>query len=109
VEGHDTTDYRGISEDRVLATAAGVMYYALLALFPGTAALVSIYGLFADPNTIVDHVDTVAWIAQDGAIDVVRDQLIRLSAQGSTTLGISFLVSLFLVSLAISVERQLGG
>jgi hypothetical protein len=37
--------YEGISEDRILANAAGVTYYALLALFPGIAALVSIYGL----------------------------------------------------------------
>ena len=29
--------------------AAGVTYYGLLALFPGLAALVSVYGLFADP------------------------------------------------------------
>ena len=90
--------YNGISDDRILANAAGVTYYALLALFPGIAAVVSIYGLFADPNTIVDHVDTVAGFAPGGAIDVVRDQLTRLSAQGSTTLGVSFLIGL-LISL----------
>jgi membrane protein len=86
--------YNGISEDRILANAAGVTYYALLALFPGIAALVSIYGLFADPNTIISHVDTVAGFAPGGAIDVVRDQLTRVSAQGSTTLGVSFLIGL---------------
>ena len=43
---------RQVSEDRVMAEAAGVTYYALLALFPALAALVSLYGLFADPNTI---------------------------------------------------------
>jgi membrane protein len=90
--------YNGISDDRILANAAGVTYYALLALFPGIAAVVSTYGLFADPNTIVDHVDTVAGFAPSGAIDVIRDQLTRLSTQGSTTLGVSFLVGL-LVSL----------
>jgi membrane protein len=42
--------YNGISDDRILANAAGVTYYALLAVFPGIAAVVSIYGLFADPN-----------------------------------------------------------
>ena len=66
--------YNGISDDRILANAAGVTYYALLALFPGIAALVSIYGLFADPNTIVNHVNTVAGFAPGGAIDVVREQ-----------------------------------
>jgi membrane protein len=86
--------YNGISDDRILANAAGVTYYALLALFPGIAALVSIYGLFADPNTIVSHVDTVAGFAPGGAIDVVRDQLTRVSGQGSTTLGVSFLIGL---------------
>ena len=86
--------YNGISEDRVLANAAGVTYYALLALFPGIAAVVSIYGLFADPNSIVSHVDTMAGFAPGGAIDVIRDQLTRLSAQGSTELGVSFLIGL---------------
>src|SRR5580658_9194564 len=33
--------YAGISEDRILANAAAVVFYALLALFPAIAALVS--------------------------------------------------------------------
>ena len=86
--------YNGISDDRILANAAGVTYYALLALFPGIAALVSIYGLFADPGAIISHVDAVAGFAPGGAIDVIRDQLARLSAQGGTTLGVSFLIGL---------------
>jgi membrane protein len=86
--------YSGISDDRILANAAGVTYYALLALFPGIAAVVSIYGLFGDPNTIVSHVDTMAGFAPGGAIEVIRDQLTRLSAQGSTKLGVSFLIGL---------------
>jgi membrane protein len=86
--------YYGISDDRILANAAGVTYYALLALFPGIAGLVSIYGLFADPSAIVSHLDAVADFAPGGAVDVIRDQLTRLTAQGSTTLGISFLVGL---------------
>jgi membrane protein len=88
----------GISEDRILANAAGVTYYALLALFPAIAALVSIYGLFADPSAIVSHLDAISRFAPGGAVDVIRDQLTRLTAQGSTTLGISFLIGL-MVSL----------
>jgi membrane protein len=86
--------YNSISEDRVLANAAGVTFYALLALFPGIAALVSIYGLFADPSTIVSQLDTISGFAPGGAIDVLREQLTRLTAQGSATLGISFVVGL---------------
>ena len=86
--------YNGISEDRIFANAAGVTFYSLLALFPGIAALVSIYGLFADPSTIVGHLDTISGFAPGGAIDVLREQLTRLAAEGKRTLGVGFLVGL---------------
>jgi len=86
--------YHGTSDDRILANAAGVTFYALLALFPAIGALVSIYGLFADPTTIVSHLDAISGFAPGGAIEVLRDQLTRLAAQGNATLGISFLISL---------------
>jgi membrane protein len=86
--------YDGISEDRILANAAGVTYYALLALFPAIAALVSIYGLFADPSTIVSHLDAISRFVPSGAIDVLRDQLTHLAGKGGTTLGVSFLIGL---------------
>jgi membrane protein len=41
--------YDRIGRDRILATAAGVVFYGLLAIFPAVTALVSSYGLFADP------------------------------------------------------------
>jgi membrane protein len=75
--------YNGISEDRILANAAGTTFYALLALFPGIAALVSIYGLFADPSSIAGHLDTISGVAPGGAIDVVHEQMTRVAAQGS--------------------------
>ncbi len=42
------------SANRVLSTAGGVAFFALLAVFPGIAAVVSLYGLFADASTISD-------------------------------------------------------
>ena len=96
--------YEGISDDRILANAAAVTFYALLALFPGIAALVSIYGLFADPGTMASHLEAISGILPGGALDVIRDQLSRLTAQGSGTLGISFVVG-----LAISLWSANGG
>jgi membrane protein len=90
--------YHGISGDRILANAGAVTFYALLALFPGIAALVSIYGLFADPASIQQHLDSMAGILPGGAVDVIRDQLNRLAAQPRGTLGVSFIIGL-LVSL----------
>jgi membrane protein len=86
--------YRGISENRILLVAAGVTFYALLAIFPGIAALISIFGLFADPASVANHLDTIANVAPGGAIDLLREEMTRLASQGGTTLGVSFLVSL---------------
>ena len=40
--------YHEIQDDRLLALAAGVAFYSLVALFPALAAGVSFYALFAD-------------------------------------------------------------
>jgi membrane protein len=84
----------GFSDDRILANAAAVTYYALLALFPGIAALVSIYGLFSDPHAIAGELDALAGVAPGGAVEVLREQLTRLAAQGAGSLGISFAIGL---------------
>src|SRR5215469_12987692 len=86
--------YSGISRDRIALIAAGVTFYLLLSMFPGIAALMSIYGLFADPAVIADQLGTLASIAPGGAIDVLRDELTRLVAYGRTTLGVGFFISL---------------
>ena len=52
--------YEQFTQDRVMSEAAGVTYYALLALFPAIAALVSIYGLFADPGTIESNLNALS-------------------------------------------------
>lgn len=96
--------YESVSRDRILANAAAVTFYALLALFPGIAALVSVYGLFADSKSIAGHLGVVSGILPGGAIEVIREQLTRLTAQGSTTLGISFVIG-----LVISLWSANGG
>ena len=47
--------YAQIQEDRLLAISAGVVFFALLAIFPAVTALVSLYGLFASSSTIQDN------------------------------------------------------
>jgi membrane protein len=86
--------YRGISEDRILLVAAGVAFYVLLSIFPGIAALISVYGLFANPADVASHLDTLANVAPGGAIQVLHDQMTRLASNGTTTLGVSFIFSL---------------
>ncbi len=86
--------YTNIGKHRVLALAAGVTFYSILAIFPAIAALVGIYGLFADPAAISTHLDSVAGFLPGGAIDVIRDQLTRIASHGKSTLGLTFVAGL---------------
>lgn len=86
--------YDNISEHRVLALAAGMTYYSLLAIFPALAALVAIYGLFSDPASIAKHLDQVSGILPGGAVDVAREQLTRVASKGNQTLGLTFAIGL---------------
>ena len=54
------------SSHRILAEAAGVTFYALLGLFPALAALVSLYGLFADPAAIEQQVAALNGVVPGG-------------------------------------------
>ena len=73
------------SEDRLLAIAAGVVFYGLLALFPAITALVSSYGLFAKPNTINEHLSFLASVMPTEAYSIVQDQIARVVAKGAFT------------------------
>jgi membrane protein len=86
--------HANIGKHRVIALAAGVTFYALLAIFPALAALVSLYGLFADPATIASHLDAMTGVLPGGALDVIRDQVNRVAAQHNSTLGLTFLIGL---------------
>jgi len=45
-----------VREDRITLIAAGVAFYAMLALFPAMIVVVSIYGLVLDPGEIAAQV-----------------------------------------------------
>ncbi len=96
------TDWRAVlkrvfaflSTERVTLTAAGVSYYTLLALFPALAALVSVYGLITDANSLSAHLDTLAGIVPDSILRFVGGELTRLIQNSTSRLGISAAVSL---------------
>jgi membrane protein len=88
--------YREINDDRLLALAAGVVFYGLLALFPAVTALVSSYALFADPVAIGTHLAAIASIMPASAFGIVQEQVGRLVAHGSGGLSAAFIFSLAL-------------
>jgi membrane protein len=89
--------WEGFNSDRILSVAAGVTFYALLALFPAVAALVSLYGLFADRATVGEHLSLLSGVLPEGALEIIGDQVTRIAGQKSN-LGFAFFGGL-LVSL----------
>jgi membrane protein len=88
--------YVRTGEDRLLATAAGVVFFGLLAVFPAITALVSCYGLFANPSTIGANLQTLALMLPTGSFQIVQDQIGRVLEKGDTALGATFLFGLAL-------------
>ena len=86
--------YSAIGKHRVVSIAAGVTFFALLAIFPAIAALVAIYGLFADPATIQGHLNELSSLLPGGAVEIIGDQLQRVASGGTPALGATFLASL---------------
>jgi len=59
--------YQNISTHRVVLVAAGITFYSILALFPAIAALVAVYGLFADPGHDSRASRPAVWVRARGS------------------------------------------
>lgn len=84
----------GIGRDRVLSTAGGVAFFSILSIFPGVATIVSLYGLFADSTTLVNHVDVLSDILPRTVLQLLADQIALSLKQSSSTLGFAFAIGL---------------
>jgi membrane protein len=85
-----------ISANRLLSTAGGVAFFALLAIFPGIGAIVSLYGLFADSSTIGEHIALLGGILPFGVLEIVAEQIRQVAKQQNDTLGAAFVVGLLI-------------
>jgi membrane protein len=86
--------YHNIPKHRVIAIAAGVTFFVLLAIFPAIAAMVAIYGLFADPSTVGQHLNDLSSVLPGGATEVIGDQLNTLTSQPQSKLGFALVFGL---------------
>lgn len=96
--------YKSFQKDRILAVSAGITFYGLLAIFPALAALLSIYGLFADVDTVGSHLAALADVLPGGAIEIVGEQIKRIASATHSNLGLAFFAG-----LAVSVWSANSG
>lgn len=81
--------YAAVNDDRLLAVAAGLVFFVLLALFPGIGALVSLYALFADPTTISDHLSAIAAVMPADSFKLLSGEVTRIASKSTGTLGLA--------------------
>ena len=86
--------YHEAQNDRLLALAASVVFYSLVALFPAIAAGVSSYGLFANAAVIGKHLSIAADIVPAGTLDMFANEITRIAAKSDGRLTFGFLVGL---------------
>ena len=86
--------YYDIQNHRVLALAAGVVFYSLLSLFPAIAAGVSFYALFSDAGTIAKHLSLAADIVPSTVLDMFRDEIMRIASKSDGKLTLGFFLGL---------------
>jgi membrane protein len=86
--------YASVNDNRLLAVAAGVVFYSLLAIFPAVAAFVSLYGLIADASTIDAHLSLASGILPVGAVDILHEQITKLAAKSDAKLSLGFITGL---------------
>ncbi|HEX6425090.1 MAG TPA: YihY/virulence factor BrkB family protein [Acidimicrobiales bacterium] len=85
-----------IKSDNVVLLAAGVAFFALLSLVPALVALVSIYGLVADPADIERNIEDSLAAAPEEVRDLVSSQLSSIVDSSSSGLGVGVVVGLVL-------------
>ena len=87
-------------EDNVSLMAAGMAYYAFLAIFPAIIAAVLLFSFFADPATITTQLDALGSAIPADIKRTVTDQIGLAAGNGKVGFGavIAILVALFSAS-----------
>jgi membrane protein len=83
-----------MAADNVDIVAGGLALYALLAVFPALAAAVSIYGLFAAPADIANHLQQVAAVLPRDATNILQQQLGKLAEHPQETLSFGIVLGI---------------
>jgi membrane protein len=89
---------RATGSQRVSLVAAGIAFYATLALFPTITMLISLYGLVYNPDTVQPQLQYLQSFMPPDAFSLISNRIQDVVAQPARGLGVSFIISL-LISL----------
>lgn len=86
----------GLVNDNVSIIAAGVAFYALLAIFPALAALLSTYGLIANPADVQQQLNALSGILPAEARTLLNQQLSDIASRSGAALSVGVIVGLLI-------------
>lgn len=109
--------WRRVHDTDGLVIGAGVAFFALLSLVPAMAALVAVYGLFADPADVAKQVADLFGSDVGPGRQWVLDQLVHLTSANSGSLRVAAVVAILVAlwsassgvrHLLVAVDAALG-
>jgi membrane protein len=95
-----------VKDDNVGLLAAGVAFYAMLAIFPAIIAVVTVYGMVADPDQVKTQIGEFAKSLPSGADELLTNQLTNVVNAGRQALSIGLVLSLLAVLWSVSSGVQ---
>jgi len=99
--------WQEILDNNIFLIAGGVTYAIVLALFPGLAALVSMYGLLLDPGQIEKQVGALNGVLPEQSRQLLIDELHQLASASGGALGFGTFVGILLALW--SASRGMSG
>ncbi len=84
------------AERNLSLVAGGVAYYVLLALFPALAALVSIYGLVANPADAIKQAHALSSMLPATAVTSIDSEIRQITAASGKSLGLGAFIGFFI-------------
>lgn len=80
--------------------AAGIAFYAMFAVFPGIAAIISLWSLFFDPEAISAYLDVADEFIPEQAAGIIHHQVDDLLAAGRTSIGWTTFLSITIATIS---------
>ncbi|WP_054006786.1 YihY/virulence factor BrkB family protein [Cypionkella psychrotolerans] len=85
--------YRRTEQAELDLIAAGVAFYAFLAIFPAAAAIIAIWGFISNPSVIRDEIELLRGFLPHDAYSLIFGQVEALLAVPAGNLGLTTLLS----------------
>ncbi|WP_108485201.1 YihY/virulence factor BrkB family protein [Oceaniglobus ichthyenteri] len=85
--------FNGMHELNLGLIAAGVAFYAMLAIFPAVAAVIALWGIVSDPAIVEAQLSLLVEFMPPEAFVILDDQVNRLVSGNSSALGWATVIS----------------